>query len=217
MTLEEKCLEIKKLSLELAVKQGEADIRSRLVYAETLAALYHAVLNVKPDEPDWEDRDRLMICRSALAAQAAALAVEGFIPKERLTQAIGEAPLNIPGLDGVASAPGENLALAVDCALEARAKIKIYKSFVLIDQADCLSGALWENAIRASENMLEDLTVILCRPSEHILSPVDNICAKFSAFGFDTFSAAGTVPAAVAVALQLPRRSTKPLFVCCDC
>ena len=65
--------------------------------------------------------------------------------------------------------------------------------------------------------MLDDLTVILCRPAGNILSGADNICAKFSAFGFDTFSVSGKLAAAVAVALQLPQRSVKPRFICCDC
>ena len=64
--------------------------------------------------------------------------------------------------------------------------------------------------------MLEDLTVILCRDAGEILPGADNICAKFSAFGFDTLSADGAEPNAVALSLLLPRRSHKPLFVCCD-
>ena len=217
MTLDEKSLEIRKLAFELTKNTGLSCAEEQLIFAETLAALYHAVLNVRAGEPDWAERDRLVSCSSALACHAAALAVEGFFPGKQLSELFAENPEALSGVDGSASVPGENLRMAVDCALEARSNIKIYRSFVLIDQKDCLSGALWENAIRASENMLEDLTVILCRPSAHILSGADNICAKFSAFGFDTFSVAGNVPAAVAVALQLPRRSTKPLFICCDC
>lgn len=217
MTLEEKSLKIRGLSLELMKNTGVFRSEDQLIFAETLAALYHAVLNVRAHEPCWEDRDRLITGSSALACHAAALAVEGFCTQTQLSELFSKNPAALPGVDGYASVPGENLRMAVDCALESRSKIKIYRSFVLIDQEDCLSGLLWENAIRASENMLEDLIVILCRPSDNILSAADNICAKFSAFGFDTFSVTGSVPAAVAVALQLPRRSPKPLFICCDC
>ena len=217
MTLEEKSLKIRELSLGLIKNADKREPDDQLIYAETLAALYHAVMNVRPGEPHWEDRDRLITGPSALAAHAAALAVEGFFPGEQLIELLSQDPCRLPGMDGFAAVPGENLRLAVDCALEARSKIKIYRTFVLIDQRDCTSGALWENAIRASENMLDDLTVILCRPEGGILSAADNICAKFSAFGFDTFSVTGKLPAAVAVALQLPRRSAKPLFICCDC
>ena len=217
MTLEEKSLKIRELSLGLLKNTDKHKLDNQLIYAETLAALYHAVMNVRPGEPRWEDRDRLITGPSALAAHAAALAVEGFFPGEQLSEFSSQNPCSLPGMDGFATAPGENLRLAVDCALEARSKIKIYRTFVLIDQRDCTSGTLWENAIRASENMLDDLTVILCRPEGNLLSAADNICAKFSAFGFDTFSVTGKLPAAVAVALQLPRRSAKPLFICCDC
>ena len=217
MTLEEKSLKIRELSLGLMKSADKRELDNQLIYAETLAALYHAVMNVHPGEPCREDRDRLITGRAALAAHSAALAVEGFFPETQLSELFSQNPGSLPGMDGLATAPGENLSLAVDTALEARSKIRIYRTFVLIDQRDCISGALWENAIRASENMLEDLTVILCRPEGNILSAADNICAKFSAFGFDTFSVTGKLPAAVAVALQLPRRSTKPLFICCDC
>jgi len=217
MTLEEKSLKICKLSLKLKKSTDKTAHEEQLIYSGTLAALYHAVMNVRPGEPRWEDRDRLIAGPAAYAAHAAALAVEGFFPETQLSELFSQSPDSLPGMDGFASAPGENLRLAVDIALEARAGIKIYRTFVLIDQLDCTSGALWGNAIRASENMLDDLTVILCRPEGNILSAADNICAKFSAFGFDTFSVNGKLPAAVAVALQLPRRSAKPLFICCDC
>lgn len=217
MTLDEKSLEIKKLTLSLLKNTDKNEPEPQLVYAETLAALYHAVMNVRANEPQWEDRDRLITGKSALAACCAALAVEGFIPGEQLAEHFSLKVPNLPGLDSISSVPGENLKIAVDTALEARANIKIYRTFVLIDQEDCLSGALWENAIRAGENMLDDLTVILCRPAGNILSGADNICAKFSAFGFDTFSVSGKLAAAVAVALQLPQRSVKPRFICCDC
>ena len=188
MTLQEKSHEIKEL-LRGCVKAGEQN--EALCFADTLAALSGGVMKRREQEPDWPDRDRLVL------------------PALLCT-------LLLPAADAAASAPGESVELAVDMALKARAEIKIYRSFALISQADCLSGKLWENVIRASENMLEDLTVILCREAGEILPGADNICAKFSAFGFDTLSADGADPNAVALSLLLPRRSHKPLFVCCD-
>lgn len=189
VTLEEKSLEIRKL-IACSVSSG-AEGGETLCFADALTALCHGVMRYREQEPDWPDRDRLvlppLLCGLAL-----------------------------PGLSAVAGAAGESAALAVDMALRARAEIKIYRSFALISQADCLSGRLWESAIRAHENMLEDLTVILCRKSGDILPGADNICAKFSAFGFDTFSVEGDNVSAIGLALSLPRHSGKPLFVCCD-
>ena len=193
MTLEEKSLEIRGNVINNEKPGAERD--EALCFADTLAALSLAVMKTRPEDPVWEDRDRLVISPGGaeLACRAAGCRA-----------------------DAVADAAGESIALAVDMALKARAEIKIYRSFALISQADCLSGKLWESAIRASENMLEDLTVILCRDTGEILPGADNICAKFSAFGFDTLSADGAEPNAVALSLLLPRRSHKPLFVCCD-
>lgn len=193
MTLQEKALKIKEKIIS-TVSPG-AERREALCYVDTLAALGHGVMKTQAGKPDWEDRDRLVIAPGSCTLACRAAQLEA---------------------DAHAAAAGEALALAVDMALKARADIKIYKTYTLIRQEDCLSGSLWENAIRASENMLEDLTVILCRDGGEILSGADNICAKFSAFGFDTLSADGTEPNAVALSLLLPRRSHKPLFVCCD-
>lgn len=193
MTLEEKSFEIKE-KIRLGLKE-EKERREALCFADTLAALCSGVMRLRAEGQDLPDRDRLIVSGGAAewACRAAGLRA-----------------------DAAAAAPGESVELAVDMALKARAEIKIYRSFALISQADCLSGKLWENAIRASENMLEDLTVILCRETGEILPGADNICAKFSAFGFDTLSADGAEPNAVALSLLLPRRSHKPLFVCCD-
>lgn len=193
MTLEEKTLEIRE---GIAKAVGSGAVRDEaLCFADTVAALSLGVMRVRPEEPDWEDRDRLVLSAGGadIACQAAKLIA-----------------------DAVAELPGEGLGIGVDMALKARADIKIYRSFVMISQADCLSGKLWESAIQAHENMLEDLTVILCRKCEDILPGADNICAKFSAFGFDTFSVEGDNVSAIGLALSLPRRSGKPLFVCCD-
>lgn len=189
MTLTEKSDEIRK-QLSSAIAPGEGRDEA-MCFADTLAALGGGVMKLRQGEPLWPDRDRLVLPSLFCG-------------------------LSLPVVEAVADADGESLALAVDMALKARSEIKIYRSFALITQADCLSGKLWENAIRASENMLEDLTVILCRQEGEILPGADNICAKFSAFGFDTLSADGGDPNAVALSLLLPRRSHKPLFICCD-
>ena len=189
MTLQEKSLEIKEL-LRGCVKAGEQQ-NEALCFADTLAALSGGVMKRREQEPDWPDRDRLVL--PALLCS-----------------------LPLPLADAAAAAPGESVELAVDMALKARAEIKIYRSFALISQADCLSGKLWENVIRASENMLEDLTVILCREAGEILPGADNICAKFSAFGFDTLSVSADSADAVALALSLPQRRSRPRFVLCE-
>ena len=193
MTIEQKSLELKKRIVN-TLSPG-AQCNEALCFADALAALSLGVMRVRPEEPDWEDRDRLI-----LSAGSADAACRGA------------------GLcaDAVAELPGEAVAIGVDMALKARADIKIYRSFVMISQADCLSGKLWESAIQAHENMLEDLTVILCRKCDDILPGADNICARFSAFGFDTFSVEGDNVSAIGLALSLPRHSGKPLFVCCD-
>jgi len=215
MSLSEKALKIKEYTLALMGSAPQEEKERALLFAPALAALYGAVLKLKTDEVDFEDRDRLIMgsvpCR---AAHWAALAEKGFFPAEKLSELCAEG--NVPGEDYVVDIPGRGLAIAVDSALKARNDIKIYRSFLLIDEADCLRGALWESAIVASENMLDDLVVILCRPAGDILPGADNICAKFSAFGFDTLSVDGSNPDAIALSLLLPRRSHKPLFVCCD-
>ena len=128
MTLDEKSLEIKKLTLSLLKNTDKNEPEPQLVYAETLAALYHAVMNVRANEPQWEDRDRLITGKSALAACCAALAVEGFIPGEQLAEHFSLKVPNLPGLDSISSVPGENLKIAVDTALEARANIPHFRT-----------------------------------------------------------------------------------------
>lgn len=222
MNLNDTALELKRSALEL-MAQDEPELAERaLVYADTLAALYGAVLNIRPSEPLWSDRDRLIMSdRRCRAPYYAALCARGYFGRERLWESyradLTPAELSaLPGVDAVPTAPGEALGLGVDIALKARSDIKIYKCYVLISQEDCLKGALWEAAVRAGENLLEDLTVILCRSAGDILPGADNICAKFSAFGFDTLSVRSDNANAVALALSLPGRSHRPRFICCD-
>lgn len=201
MSLDEKYLEIEKNTLRLMADTGAGELAEALCFVPAMTALCCSVMNIRPQEPDWPDRDRLITASVPAAPCRAALEERGVLPE-----------------DIAAALPhgADACSLAVETAIRARADIKIYRTYLIISQADCLRGQLWESAIRASMNMLDDLTVILCRPAGEILSGADNICAKFSAFGFDTFSVDGSNPNAVALALLLPRRSHKPLFICCD-
>lgn len=213
MSLEKEIIEIKEKALELLSSRSEAEIQEALGYAPALAALLFNVMHLRCNEPHWEDRDRL-ICPAmpVNAVCAAALAQRGFAG---LPPAAGAEGL-FPGMDAAAGKAGQGMTLAVNSALKARNDIKIYRSYLILTQADCLTGELWEQAINASENMLEDLTLILCRSRSEILPGLDNICAKFSAFGFDTFSVDGSSADAVSLALLLPRRSHRPAFICCE-
>jgi transketolase len=169
--------------------------------AEILSVLYFHELNIDPQNPDWADRDRFIMSKGhASAIWYAALAERGFFPKEELAtyRRIGSKLQGHPdmkkinGLDMTTGSLGNGLGLGAGMAIAAKMDQRDYRVYVLLGDGEIDEGAVWEAAMFAAHNKLDNLTAIIDYNRLQIdgttqavlnLEPLDR---KWEDFGFAT-------------------------------
>jgi transketolase len=158
---------LRKIILECSYNAHVGHIGSALSVADIITALYAGVLNInKPDDPL---RDRFVLSKGhAALALYAALYLKGWITTEELSSfsssetRLGVHPEHVvAGIDFCTGSLGQGITYAVGAALAARLQNSERRTFVLISDAECNEGSVWEAAMFAAHHQLSNLTVIL--------------------------------------------------------
>jgi len=138
--------------------------------ADMLAALYFRVLNVRPDEPDWAERDRFVLSKGhSSIALYAVLALRGYFPVEELltfdsidSRLQGHPDMTVtPGIDMSSGSLGLGFAGALGIALGARAKQQDFMTYVMLGDGECNEGIVWEGAHVANRYALDNVIAIV--------------------------------------------------------
>jgi transketolase len=171
--LEEKARQIRVRVVRIA---GMSDCHTggSLSLAEILAALYFRVLRVDPADPQWEERDYLILSKGhCVPALDAALALRGFFSEEALTTHLepgsfitGHACARLtPGIDVSTGSLGHGLSVGVGVALGIRMDSAVNRVFVLLGDGELQEGSNWEAAMAAAHHGLENLVGRTWSPS----------------------------------------------------
>ena len=168
--------------------------------AELLTALYFDVMNLRPDEPKWPVRDRLVISKGHASCMIyTILAKRGFLPVEELdtfrqlgSRLQGHPCMNkIPGVEMSTGALGHGLSVTLGMALAAPLLDKNYWSYVLVGDGDINEGQTWEGIMAAAKFKPERFVVLvdynkvqLDGPSDEIM-PMDPLASKLRAFNWN--------------------------------
>jgi len=198
---------------------GGGHLGGSLSAAEILSVLYFHKLRIRPEEPDWPDRDRFILSKGhAALALYAALAERGFFPVAELATfaALGSRlqahpdMRRTPGVDMSTGSLGQGLSAGVGMALAARIGRKDYQTYVLLGDGEIQEGQVWEAAMLAGELRLANLTAILdfnklsqtrATTASH---PPELLAGRWRGFGWDVREVDGHDPAALAEALDGP-------------
>ena len=138
--------------------------------ADMLSALYFNVLNIRPDEPDWPDRDRFVLSKGhSSIALYTMLALRGYFPVEELrtfdsidSRLQGHPDMSsTPGIDMSSGSLGLGFAGALGIALGAKAKHEDFLTYVMLGDGECNEGVVWEGAHVASRYGLDNLIAIV--------------------------------------------------------
>jgi len=138
--------------------------------ADMLAALYFRILRIRPDEPDWPDRDRFVLSKGhASIGLYAAMALRGYFPLEELatfdaanSRLQGHPDMTrLPGLDMSSGSLGMGISAAMGMALGARLTRRDVRAYVMLGDGECQEGEVWEAAMAASRYGLDNLIAIV--------------------------------------------------------
>jgi transketolase len=205
---------IKRTILTQSKRANVGHIGSCLSIADILAVLYGGVIRLR--SLDDENRDRLILSKghAALALYGALNAV-GVIDDDLLEtfcsdgSALGTHPEHVvAGIDFSTGSLGHGLSYGCGAALAARMQNSGRRVFVIVSDAECNEGALWESVMFAAHHRLSNLTAIVDMNGQQALgytrdvldlSPLEN---KWKTFGWDVRSAGGHDHAALESALS---------------
>ena len=157
-------------SLRMANRAGTSHIGSCLSCADILAVLYGEVMRYKPDNPNWEGRDRFILSKGhAASALYATLAECGFFPVDELDNyhqsgslLLGHVSHDVAGVEVSTGSLGHGLSIGCGMAMALRgsgnSKSRV---FVLLSDGDLNEGSTWEAIMFAGQHKLHNLTAIV--------------------------------------------------------
>jgi transketolase len=137
---------------------------------DMLTAFYQRILNIRPDEPDWPDRDRLVLSKghSAIALYTA-LAMRGYFPTAELftfdaidSRMQGHPDMTAtPGVDMSSGSLGLGFSGGVGIALGAKAAGKAFRTYIILGDGECNEGIVWEGAHAVQRYGLDNIIAIV--------------------------------------------------------
>ncbi|WP_078430565.1 transketolase [Alkalihalobacterium alkalinitrilicum] len=199
--LKEKAIELRKTAVTMIHKAQSGHPGGSLSAADLMAALYFKEMNVDPQNPNWEDRDRFVLSKGHVAPiQYSALALRGFVPYDTIymlreygSPFQGHPDMKkCPGIDISTGSLGQGLSCAVGMAIAGQRDEKDYRVFALLGDGECQEGQIWEAAQTAVKYELDNLIVFVDYNKLQIdgttdeIMPLQDIEKKFEVFGFET-------------------------------
>jgi transketolase len=169
--------------------------------AELLAYLYFAAMQVRPEDPAWPDRDRLVVSKGHASAMLyTILAKRGYFPLPEVMATFRQLDSRLqghpcmnktPGVEMSTGALGHGLSVALGMALAARVQDRHYWSYVLVGDGCLNEGQTWEAIMAAAKFQPERLVLLidyngvqLDGPASEIM-PLDSLWDKLRAFNWN--------------------------------
>jgi transketolase len=224
---------IRRLALRMGEVQGQGYIAQALDIADVLATAYFHAMTIRPDDPQWEGRDRFLLSNGHYAiALYAALIEAGVIAESELETYGGDdsrLPMSgmrsyTPGMEMSGGSLGQGLAIAVGQALGLKRKASSAFVYTLFSDGELDEGAVWEALMSASHHRLDNLIAIVDVNNQQADGPSSSVMAfeplvlKMQAFGWYTQRVDGNDLAAVVAAFDNARahREPQPRMIVCD-
>ena len=194
--------QIRRIVLEQSKRAHVGHIGSALSIADIVAAVYQEARVSSPDDPE---RDRFVLSKGhAALAMYAALFLNGWLGVEQLDTFCGDGTLlgvhpehALRGVDFATGSLGHGMSMAAGAALAARLQRSPRRTFVLVSDAECNCGSVWEAIMFAAHHRLANLVAIVDLNGQQALGYTDQVlslkpmAARWSAFGWDVHEVDG--------------------------
>lgn len=198
--LKEKAHQFRKEILEILHLAGSGHPGGSLSAVEILTSLYFYKLRHNPQDPHWEDRDRLIVSKGHISAGVyVVLANAGYFPKEELktyrkfgSRLQGHVHSKVPGVEFNTGSLGHGLSVANGIALGSKMLKKNFKTYCLLGDGEIQEGSVWEAAMSASHHKLDNLCAIVDYNKVQENGPTNEIknleplAQKWQSFGWQT-------------------------------
>lgn len=197
--LDDKARDIRIQLLNMIYEGKTGHTGGALSSVDILVALYYKIMNLAPENPKWEDRDRFVLSKGhSVEGLLCILADKGFFDKDILhsfsqygSLLIGHPNNRVPGIEICSGALGHGLSIGVGMALGAKKAKKSFRAFVLLGDGEQSEGSVWEAAMAGSHYKLDNLYAFTDRNHLQIsgntedIMALENLAEKWSAFGWE--------------------------------
>lgn len=233
--LEEKAHSLRHSIVNTVLYAGSGHIGGALSALDIMVILYYHFMNHRPEDPNWEDRDRFVLSKGhAGIGFVSILADLGYIEPEQLkTFNLTGSKLgihldsnNVPGVDASTGSLGHGLSIALGMALAARQLKKNYRTFCILGDGECDEGSVWEAAMATAHFNATNLVTFVDRNHFMIDGNTEDVMKlepfadKWRAFGFEALVINGhdynALHDAIEHALAGTEKPVKPVVIICD-
>ncbi len=174
--------------------------------ADIFTYLYFCEMNIDAANPQWEDRDRFVLSKGHCCPSLySILALKGFFDFDELEKLRHVGAMlqghpdmkSTPGIDMSTGSLGQGISAACGMALSAKINNQDYRVYTVLGDGECEEGQVWEAAMFASHNNLDNLVVIVDANGLQIdgtteeVAGIEPLDKKFEAFGFETLKIDG--------------------------
>jgi transketolase len=232
-SLIERAYRIRRNALQMGAVQGQGYIAQALGIADVLAVAYFHAMRYRPDDPEWEGRDRFLLSIGHYAiALYAVLTEAGILPEDELETYGSDGsrlPMSgmaayTPGMEITGGSLGQGLPVAIGFCLGLKRKKSDSRVYCLFADGELGEGSTWEAALSASHWKLDNLIGIVDVNNQQADGPSTEItgfeplAAKFEAFGWHVQRVNGNDIAALTTAFDAARTlaERKPRIIICD-
>ena len=220
---------IRETIVQMLVAAGSGHTAGPLGMADIFAAFYFYILNHDPKNPEWAERDRLMLSNGHIVpVRYAAMAHAGYFPIEecltlrKFGSRLQGHPerLRLPGMETTSGPLGSGLGQASGYAYGARMDGSKFRVYCFMSDGEQDAGNTWEAAMFAGANKLSNLTAVIDRNNIQIngmtedVMPLENLRAKYEAFGWHVLEIDGhNISAIISAVEQAKAIYEKPTLI----
>ncbi len=228
--LEKKATAIRESIIRMLEAAGSGHSAGPLGLADIFTAMYFDILKHDPKNPDWDERDVLLLSNGhCVPVRYAAMAEAGYFPKSELLtlRKLGSRlqghpeRTRLPGLEGTSGPLGCGLSQGCGLALAYRMNKQLHRHiYVVMGDGELDEGNVWEAAMLAPKYGLNSVTAIIDRnniqidgPTESVM-PLEDLKQKWESFGWHVIEIDGNNIEAVIDACAMSKAiSEKPVCI----
>lgn len=196
------CKDIRLDILEIFEKGGRGHVPSAYSLVEILATLYFDTFKLTPENFKTQDRHRVLLSKGhgCLALYAILYRLNFYDKSEfhkfcKVGGILGGHPTRgkVPGVEISAGSLGHGMSLGIGQAISLKRKGLDKKVAVIVGDGECNEGSIWEAALSANKNNLDNFTVLIDYNKIQSYGPVATVCPlepfqdKWKSFGFETY------------------------------